>query len=192
MNVQIKEGVKEIGFSTEYNYCDNQKIKSVKTPSTLEMIFKDCFSNCTNLTKVILNEGLRFIGKEAFSNTAIEEIEIPSTCKFINDKAFMDCKNLKSITFPEGIEEIKPFVCYGCENLEEIHFPSTLKNIAINSFENCPSIKRVTFEGSPEKAEAFRILINDMNSIDKKLEHFNTDKKRKNFNEKDLIKTERD
>ena len=53
-------------------------------PSGVEEIYAEAFSNCKNLTEILLPEGLKAIGGRAFAG----------------------CENLKSITIPESVEEL--------------------------------------------------------------------------------------
>ena len=74
------------------------KLNYIKTPSKLTKIFDQTFKGDVSLTKVILNEGLLEIGKEAFAGCkSLEIIEIPQTVEFIDDKAFDGCENLKTV-----------------------------------------------------------------------------------------------
>jgi len=56
-----------------------------------------------SLKEVVLNEGLKKIGIEAFHRCdSLESITFPSTLREIIDGAFKDCNNLKQIVINEG------------------------------------------------------------------------------------------
>ena len=63
---------------------------SVTLPSTIEEIKQYAFDDCSNLKEVRLNEGLKRIGYNAFSDTIVKEIFIPSTVSDINLTAFSE------------------------------------------------------------------------------------------------------
>lgn len=57
------------------------KIKSIVIPSSVKEIDSQAFENCSNLSKITLNEGLEIIGWDAFSKTKIKSIVIPRSIK---------------------------------------------------------------------------------------------------------------
>lgn len=70
--------VTEVG---EYAFAfRNPKITSVTLPSSIEVIGKRAFADCTGLKKITLNEGLKVIGDYSLrSATALDKLLIPST-----------------------------------------------------------------------------------------------------------------
>ena len=85
--------LKEIG-SVAFN---NTAIEMITIPKTVRKIGDSIFSECKNIKKVTLNEGLKEIGDQAFVNSSIESITIPSTVEKIGNAAFAACQNLKAI-----------------------------------------------------------------------------------------------
>lgn len=61
-------------------------------------IGEDAFYNCTNLTNVIIPEGVTSIGPCAFEGcSSLNSITIPNSIVEIGEKAFYDCTNLTSV-----------------------------------------------------------------------------------------------
>ena len=59
------------------------------------------------MSRVVLNEGLTYIGENAFKGcTSLESISIPSTVTNIEFRAFNQCRNLRELTLNEGLKEI--------------------------------------------------------------------------------------
>ena len=54
-------------------------LEKVVIPGSIETIGISAFERCSNLTEVVLNDGLKEIGLNSFSSTAITEIYIPKT-----------------------------------------------------------------------------------------------------------------
>ena len=71
------------------------KMNIVEIPNHIEIIGEAAFYECEMITKVIINEG----------------------CKYIKDFAFKDCKNLEDIILPSTIISIAPNAFEGCDKL---------------------------------------------------------------------------
>ena len=75
--------------------------------------------------KVVLNEGITYIGKYMFNESDIEEVVIPATVEKIGQSAFYCCENLKSVTLNEGLVRIMDCAFSECYRLDTIEIPST-------------------------------------------------------------------
>ena len=81
--------------------------ESLEIPATVSLdgtfyrvtrIDKDAFWNVNSLKKVIMPEGLLFIGNQAFQYCyGLREIHLPSTLKAIGDYAFANCNDLNTV-----------------------------------------------------------------------------------------------
>ena len=54
----------------------------------MKIIKSKAFENCTCLTSVVLQEGLKIIGKECFRSTSIKEVTIPKSVIRISYDSF--------------------------------------------------------------------------------------------------------
>lgn len=166
----IPEGVKIIGQSA-FQGC--QSLKKASLPSTLtdSFTYDECkypnrfgntFYNCTNLTEIILPEGLTLLYEYMFSNAiSIKHITLPSTLKVIHSAfsgcsgllelelpsgltnlgSMTNCSSLKSLVIPESVTEVGSF--YNCTQLESITLPSGLAGWLPN-FKECGKLKSIT------------------------------------------------
>ncbi|QKX39421.1 leucine-rich repeat domain-containing protein [Metamycoplasma hominis] len=134
--VILNKGLEKIGYSAFAGLINinNPKIESITIPGSVKEIGAGAFSDCANLKKVILNEGLEKIGACAFSYTNIESITIPDTVKEIGESAFSGCTNLKEVILNEGLEKIgaKAFLD---TNIESITIPGSVKEIGVRAFD---------------------------------------------------------
>ena len=56
------------------------------------------------MVEVVLREGLRSIGREAFHTCgSLEQIHLPSTLQSIGNNAFGGCINLRNVVLREGV-----------------------------------------------------------------------------------------
>ena len=79
------------------NAFRGQGISSIVIPGSVKDIGDYAFEMCSNLSEVILCDGIKFIGNQAFNNTAIVQLTIPPSVNGIGEYAFGGTK-LTAIT----------------------------------------------------------------------------------------------
>ena len=183
---ELGEGAfKEAGISGEINLSDikfnggsqftgcNQIIRVTLNQ---ELIPDSCFSNCTNLTNVVMSgvtsigqkafegcsslvtvgdvEGISTIGDYAFKDTAIDGKVNLSATKVIGVAAFSNTK-LVVVSIP-NLESLGKSAFEGCSSLESINLGSTLKKITEKVFKACSSLNTAVFPSTVKiESEAF-------------------------------------
>jgi len=111
-------------------------------------IGNDAFLN-GKLTKVVLNQGLKKIGMEAFAGTAIIHVSLPDSVSSIDDAVFADCKNLQSVKLSENIEEIPANALLRCPSLKTLHIPGKVRKIETGEHlftDGCKSLSAFTVD----------------------------------------------
>lgn len=120
------------------------------------------YSYRTDITKVVIEEGIETIGKLNFYGcTALTEVSLPSTLKTISGSssislgedsvsavsygAFRECTALKKINLPSGLETIEPRAFQGCTALTSITFPDSLTTLGDGAFMDCTNLITVTY-----------------------------------------------
>ena len=93
--------------------------------------------NYSEVTHLIVDEGVTTIGRYAFSWMNFTDVTLPSTMYEIGDGAFQSCTELKNINLPEGLAKLGEFVFEDCTSLEQIQIPSTLAEISWGAFYGC-------------------------------------------------------
>lgn len=86
---------------------------------------------------VLVPEGVKYIGPEAFRYNDLESIILPEGVKSIGRRAFLYCTNLDYVFLPTTLETIgeNAFAC--CWHLQDIDLPSGLKEIGYSAFTEC-------------------------------------------------------
>ena len=141
----IPEGTKVIAKEA-FSQCT--ELTWVIIPDSVTEIEDLAFSDCTNLTDIILPNSLKKIGWCAFAGcTGLTEIKIPNSVETIDDRAFADCTGLTSITLPDTIEELKSWAFAGCTGLTNIVIPNSVKVIN-NAFTGCTGLTRIVIPDS--------------------------------------------
>lgn len=90
------------------------------------------FWGCSDLSSLVLSEGLLSIGNTAFCYTGISEVTLPSTLKTLGETVFNNCPNIKSLVIPEGVETIGYGAFSYMIGLTELVLPSSLREIGEN------------------------------------------------------------
>lgn len=115
--IKSKDGkyyyVSSIGICTDTDIV----ISSTCNGLPVELINKNAFEGCKNITSVT----------------------IPSSVKNIDSAAFKNCTSLKKVTLAEGVGKITFLAFEGCTALEEVNIPSTC--FVANGFVGCSSLK---------------------------------------------------
>ena len=87
-------------ISNSHNfYINNQEIKDLVIPNTVDSIHHYTFHNCDALTSVTIPNSVTSIGKVAFYNcSGLTSLTIPNTITSIGSSAFSGCSSLTSVT----------------------------------------------------------------------------------------------
>ena len=97
-----------------------------------------------DITKVVVEEGVKAIGESAFSNcTALTNVTLPEGLETISESAFDSCSSLTSVTLPEGLQTIGESAFYRCKALNRVVIPSTVAQIYSFAFYDCTSVTDV-------------------------------------------------
>lgn len=116
--------------------------------------------------KVVVPEGVRVIGKDAFNSDSLIEVWLPDTVRTLELRAFNSCKSLKEI---DGLENVTEFLGYNflnCESLEEINISSgkVFKNAV---FAGCKGLKKIVgIENIEEVCDLTFLNCDSMEEID--------------------------
>ena len=180
--IEIPEGVEKIEKEA---FEDNTKITSVVCPTSLRRIEDRAFYGCKNLHNIILNEGLRAIGTDAFLDSDLDSVYLPSTVESLgytpfecpvnvnpNNNAYFDldgavCDFLFSLivyprrrnnTLLELNSNVMTIEGYALEQnkAREIVLPEETKYLGSKIFNGCPNLKTLTI-----KAEKIKTLKED-------------------------------
>ena len=143
------------------NVFINVKIKEITIPNNVKEIGENCFSKCTNLTKIELSTSLRKLpnycfyqfdnlmefsipekwsihGNKIFNNEShLCSFEIPTAIKIINGKEYK-YEELKIYEIPTYVTSLGDYLFSNCKELESITFHSNIKEIGKGCFMNCP------------------------------------------------------
>ncbi len=105
----------------------------------------NCFLHYTGTAdEVLVPEGVKSIGENAFRGTKIRRAELPDTVTEIGKAAFKDCKSLEEIRMPAVMTSMGEEVFGSCEHLDHVTFPGGMTVVPKGTFEYCRALKEVT------------------------------------------------
>lgn len=157
-HLTISEGIRYIDEGAFYG-CES--LEKVSFSSTVQRIgYKEdehkksyrpslpLFEGCGSLKLVELNDGVKIIGKSAFSGLSIAteqpnwNVVLPTSVQEIDRYAFRNCTALKYIQLNDGLKVIEDRAFFNCCSLEQLTLPSTVWEIGWDAFYSCESLTR--------------------------------------------------
>lgn len=145
----LPAGTQEIG---ENAFVSAQFLSELITNKELTVIGEHAFDRA-NITRMILNEGVKKIEDCAFENLKVTEMNLPDSVVTLGWGAFYKCKMLQSVKLSQNMEQIPGGIFIGCSALEKIHIPAKVKKIDGEPFtssfsftEGCKSLKAYTVD----------------------------------------------
>ncbi len=146
------------GFATVKGYTGNPKTLKIpeKTPegAPVKYIGEHAFGgHQSNLTKIVIPEGVEAIGDYAFANAPkLKTVVLPSGLKAIGRGAFANCSYLENIELPEGLLILDAEVFDSCVRLSKMKIPASVTAIGVDCFLSCESL-RLDVSENPLAAE---------------------------------------
>lgn len=125
-NIVVMNGTKKI-CKNAFSECKN--ITSVIMPDTVETIGDDAFNGCAHLASVRLSQNLKVMGISCFEQCySLSEVDIPASLKTLPKKAFSYCVNLKEIRLHEGLEAIHAYA-FGSTSIKSLDIPKSINHL---------------------------------------------------------------
>lgn len=149
-------------------FTDNLAINSVYFPDSIERVLTAAFCDCSNLNYVSLNEGLKYLGNDSFSNCNLYNLTVPSTLLEIGEFGFSDNDNLKSVEIQDGVKEIFRTMFYWCRGLEYIKLGKSIESIKTGSMDTCKSFKGFITEEIPRCSDEYLVIPSQITKLDYK------------------------
>ena len=143
---RVKEGTRFVGFSA---FSDCRDMTSVILPDSIKRIGREAFRNCRSLTSIVIPPDVVRIEDSTFYNCrSLTSVRIPDGVLMIGDGAFLDCEALTQVNFPNGLQEIESSAFDGCSKLSVIDLPHGVKRIGYRAFALCSNLRSITIPGS--------------------------------------------
>lgn len=132
---------------TEGMFKENETIKSVYIPDSVEVIEVKSFAFCRNLEEIHLPKNLKVLKEQTFDTcTSLNNIKIPEGVEKIGEGVFYCCNKLQSVVLPKSLKEIGSLAFGSCAELEDIEIPESVEEIGGKAFKETPWLEKLTEE----------------------------------------------
>lgn len=156
--IKLNDNIEHIGA---YAFANCQKIKNIIWRCSDE-IPEGCFCNNASLENFDFSN-ITNIGRLAFYGTGLREVQLNENIKCIGEEAFSDCRKLKKVDWkckqpiPEdcfrfctslkdidlsNTTEIGKYA-FGESGLEKIQLEKNIQKIGVGAFSDCPNLKKM-------------------------------------------------
>ncbi len=143
------------GVKYESKPAISKKTKGVlKIPATLgghpvTEICNSAFFECSEITSVIIPNGVTRIGEMAFLDCKkLKSVKIPDSVEYIDHEAFEHCKSITSLKIPTNVWYIGGAAFGSCTSLKSIVLHDRLTYMSGAVFSGCASLESISIPGS--------------------------------------------
>ncbi len=134
----------EIGTIYDRAFSGNNLTKVI-LPEKVKYIGKNAFNGCARLTYLNLPEGITEIEESVFAGcSSLTELVLPKGLTHIGHGAFSGCSSLTELILPEGVMDLGYAAFISCRNLTKIKLPEKLTHIEQETFMNCSNLTGLT------------------------------------------------
>lgn len=160
-SVELEDGTQELQITEIGGIQPNYKWASLIDGSITTLNESDfdgvtklrafAFSNCLQLTSVVLSDSVTTIGDSTFYGCGkLTNIKISSSVTSVGYFAFEYCHELSSVTFGENsqLTSIGNRAFESCGSLTSIEIPSSVTLIGNEAFSGCGALRKVKFKST--------------------------------------------
>ena len=127
--------------SRAFRECNQLLVADI--PDEVTSMDNMAFWGCSKLSEVHISKGLTRIPSSCFSKTGLGKVVVPEGVRSIGYDAFGVCEKLKSVTLPQSLKSIERGVFWRCSSLDSIRIPKNVHEIGQFCLMECNSLKNV-------------------------------------------------
>ena len=137
-------------------YINDQEIKDLVIPNSVDSIHDYAFYGCSSLTSVTIGESVKSIGQSAFAYcSSLTSSTIGESVTSIGMYAFNKCSSLTSVNISESVTSIGDWAFFDCSSLTSVTIPNSVTSIGWKTFEGCSSLTSLTIPNSVKSIEDY-------------------------------------
>lgn len=128
-------------YSSAFEGCTN--LKQITLPAGFKEVQDCAFKNCKKLNKISITGNI--IGKNAFENCyELTDVKMSNTVQTIESGAFLNCNELEQIVLSNNLQTLGDSAFQGCTMLKNVIVPYKVTTINSNTFKDCTKLEQVT------------------------------------------------
>lgn len=128
------------GAMYDYEHINNGQEEYVTNPWWKDYAFA--------IQKIVIGEGITYIGNNAFIFNIADSISIPSTVRGVGEYSFAGSRKIKEINVPDGVETIGWGAFGFCDELVRITIPASVSSMDGWTFGDCEKLETIQFKGT--------------------------------------------
>lgn len=110
-------------------------------PVTTKKVQSNAFRGTTNLTHLVIPEGITNISDSAFRDcTSLTNLTLPNTLTKIENHAFYGCSKLTEVVIPDSVTSLGTSTFNGCKKLERAVLSKSLTSLPYGLFSGCENL----------------------------------------------------
>ena len=143
-------------WENPWRFYYNQ-VKKVVVKGTVEHIGDFSFFRCFQATEIIIEDGVKSVGRNGLQNTKISSILLPDSIESMGMVSLGSCHNLTTLKLPANLKKISEFFVTDCPSLKTIYVGAKVTEVDIAGFANLQGTS-ILFSGNAPTfhAESFR------------------------------------
>ena len=167
--VLIEEGVTNIG-ALAFSDCIN--MTGIVIPDSVTSIGYAAFNACSSLTNITIPDAVTSMEDAAFYGCSnLQSIELPAGLTNIAWSLFDGCSSLECIVIPDGVTSIGGYAFSVCNSLTSIVIPDSVMNIDRDAFNACDNLWHVLYKGTDEQWNA--MFVDENPCLTNAIRHYN-------------------
>ncbi len=125
----------------------NNKVEYYGNTYDVVAISNAAFQNCSYLSSVHIEKGIKKIGAAAFKNcSSLKNIILPDSISTIPDECFYGCEILDSINIPQNVTSIGAHAFYKCKKIKKLTIPSNVTEVGAYALKDCRNLRELILE----------------------------------------------
>ena len=126
--------------------------------------FTPWFSYKSEITTIVIENGVTSIGPWAFYDTGVENVTIPGSIKTIGKYAFSSCDNLESVFIPDSVTSIENYT-FDNSGLKSVTIPDSVKTIGYGAFYSCRHLESIFIPDSVTSIGSFSFYKSGLKNV---------------------------
>lgn len=112
---------------------------------SVTILGQSCFQGNYNVKEIVFANSVKIIEKYAFKNLVITKITFNEGVEFIGEEAFLQCDRITEIVLPKSLLTIDSSAFLKCRGLKKVTVLNEKTTIAKNAFKDCTGIEEIDF-----------------------------------------------